>query len=385
MEKSNRMERFTGLTLGINPLFTLFATIYLSLFKTRGLLKKIKTDRTNLCFWLSLAISGLISVILSVDQTVALANYFIPFLFIWLYILGRWVIKDPVCFIQELIRGVAFLSLIAIIAKFFSIDCSIGSFRLLSKFTNGGRGEILYIADNGLGLFFQAGLVGAFGSLIIYWKEKRHLVENLVAFFLCAFGLVITGSRGAMVGSLLAIIFLVIIKIRIIPLIGAGILSLILYFFSGERFVSAFQFKEHMTRINIWKSCLKIIKDYPLFGVGPGIFGAVYERYKPDIFLAQNLNVTCAHSNYLTIFIGWGLVGGLIFWGWQLTVFIRTTIKGLTPFQRVIIAILISFYAHIAINDLFAAYSGFLLGLIEHESFQKSQTRTRYTEVREAM
>lgn len=371
MKKSSRMERFTGLTLLINPLFTLVGTIYLSIFKTRGLLKKIKSDRLNLYFWLFLAISSIISVIFAINKSVALPTSLVPFLFIWLYILGRWVIQNPASFIQDLIRGAALLSLIAVVARIFNLNLSIGEFRLLSKFHSGGRGEILYIADNGLGLLFQAGLVGAFGSLVIYWKEKRYIIENLIAFLLCTFGLVISGSRGAMVSSLVAIFFLS----GFIPIIGAGLVSVLLYVFSGERFLSAFRLEEHMTRINIWKSCLKIIRDYPLFGVGPGNFGAVYERYKPEVFIARNLNVTCAHSNFLTVFIGWGLVGGLLFWGWQFFIILRNMIKGITPLQRVIIAILISFYAHTAINDLFAAYSGFLLGLVEHEAFRFTATR----------
>lgn len=363
------MERFTGLTMLFNPLFTLIGTVYLSLTKTRGLLKKVKADRANLYFWSLLAISTVISVLLAINKSVALPSSLVPFFFIWLYILGRWVIQDPATFMQDLIRGAAFLSLIAIIAHCFDLQLSIGTIRLLYNFKNGGRGEILYIADNGLGLLFQAGLVGAFGSLLIYWKEKRCLIENVIAFLLCTFGLVISGSRGAMVGSQVAIVFLL-LKNGLLPIIGAGLVTLILYFFSGDRFLSAFRLEEHMTRINIWKSCLNIIRDYPLFGVGPGNFGAVYERYKPEIFIAKNLNVTCAHSNYLTVFIGWGLVGGLLFWGWQLFVILRNMIKGITPLQRVIIAVLISFYFHTAINDLFAAYSGFLLGLIEHEAFQ---------------
>jgi len=369
------MERFTGLTMLFNPLFTLIGTIYLSITQTRGLCQKIKTDRSNLYFWSLLAISSIISVLLAVNKAVALPSSLVPFLFIWLYILGRWIIQDPATFVQDLIRGAALLSLIAIIAHLFNISLSLGKLRLISHFKNEGRGQILYIADNGLGLLFQAGLVGAFGSLMIYWKEKRYLLENIIAFLLCTFGVVISGSRGAMVGSLAAILFLFILKSGLIPIIGAGLVALLLYFFSGDRFLSAFRPGDHTTRINIWKSCLNIIRDYPLFGVGPGNFGAVYERYKPEIFIVKNLNVTCAHSNYLTVFIGWGLVGGFLFWGWQLYIIVRNMLKGLTPLQRVIIAILISFYVHTAINDLFAAYSGFLLGLLEHEAFRLTAAR----------
>ena len=105
MSQSSRMERFTGLTMLFNPLFTLIGTVYLSLTKTRGLLKKVKADRANLYFWSLLAISTVISVLLAINKSVALPSSLVPFFFIWLYILGRWVIQDPATFMQDLIRG----------------------------------------------------------------------------------------------------------------------------------------------------------------------------------------------------------------------------------------------------------------------------------------
>jgi O-antigen ligase len=148
--------------------------------------------------------------------------------------------------------------------------------------------------------------------------------------------------------------------------------------FAGKRFLSTFALSGHSVRIQIWVTSLKIIKDNLLFGVGPGNFGKVFDVYRS---VSSTKEVTCAHSNYLNIFVGWGIIGGLLFWGWQLFIMVRVGIRGLAPMQRVVIAILIGFYAHVMINELFTAYAGFLLGLLDHSSFDKELEKLKVTTV----
>lgn len=365
--KKNWIERFTGLTLAINPIFTLFGLIGLSLQKKRGLWGKIKEDRVSLNFWILLAFSGIISVVFSFDKPDAIINYFIPFAFIWLYILGRWFIQDPETFVQNLIRGAAILALIAVLAKTFNWSLSIGQLQILGRFAGKGRGEIFYIADNSLGLLFQVGIVGGIGSILVYWQEKKYLLENILAVVLCSGGLLISASRGAMMGTLVGLGFLV-IKYWVAAIFGGLFVGGLLIV--GQRFRSIFRLDNHSARLQIWQSSLEIIKDHPLFGVGPGNFGEIYHKYQPA---SLEIHVSCAHSNYLNIFIGWGIIGGLLLWGWHLFIFVRAIVKGLTPLQRIIMAILISYFAHVTINELFAAYSGFLLGLLDHPNFSKSK------------
>ena len=363
----NRAEKFTGLTMAIHPVFNLIGIILLSIKKSQ-LITKIKSDRISLYFWMLLAASGVISIIVSIDKPLAIASFLAPFIFIWLYILGRWVIKDPAAFVQNLIRGAAILALSLIIAKIFHLNWQIGSVKILSA---AKRGMFLEIRDNGLAVLIQTGVVGALGSIFIYWKGKKYVLENIFSFLICAYGLTITESRGAMIGIMVSMVFMFAL-LGWKALVGAGTAVGIFAFFSS-RFFSSFNIKEHSSylRLIIWKSSLQIVKDHPLFGVGPGNFVSIYEKYKPAQFKASNYNVTCAHSNYLSFIIGWGIIGGILFWGWQLFVIIRAAIKGLTPLQKIILAILISFYAHVTVNDLFATYWGFILGLMDHPSFQK--------------
>lgn len=282
------------------------------------------------------------------------------------------VIKDPATFIQDLIRGAAILALIIIIGKILKLQIRIGNIEIIGNYLSGNRrGAFLAIRDNGLAVLIQAGVIGALGSIFIYWKEKKFVWENVLSFLICAYALTITESRGAMIGVLVSMLFLLVL-IGWRALLGTSALLGIFAYFS-RRFFFSFDLKDRSsaTRIIIWKSVLKIVKDHPWFGVGPGNFVSIYEKYKPAEFKAHNYNVTCAHSNYLSFIIGWGIIGGIIFWGWQVFVIIRAMIKGLTPLQKVILAILISFYAHVTVNDLWATYWGFLLGLIDHPIFRK--------------
>ena len=57
-------------------------------------------------------------------------------------------------------------------------------------------------------------------------------------------------------------------------------------------------------RINVWEACFKIIKDYPLIGIGPGndAFNQIYPRYMNSRYPALS-----AYSVYLEHIVEMGL------------------------------------------------------------------------------
>lgn len=369
-----KMDCFTGFTATFNEALTLIGLVYLGVRRTRGLAEKLGKDRANLIFWSLLALSGIVSIILSPYKATAIACFFIPFVFIYLYILGRYAISDPAVFVRSLIRGAAVLSLIAVIAKAFHLEWSIGPFRVLADFSSGGRGEVLYVANNLLGLMAQVGVVGAIGSLLAYWREKGHRMEDIITFLVCTGALFVSGSRGAIMGSLAGLLFLAVHHGMAVVLGTAGLLLGLLFMVAvARRSGDILQVFQDPVRIVIWRGALRVILARPFFGWGPGVFTEIFEKYRPAGFTT---NVTCAHSDYLNIFAGWGLIGGLLFWGWQLFVLVRAWMKGFTPLQRIIVAVLLSFYVHVAVNDLFAVYAGLLLGLLQHPVFLQAMIGT---------
>ncbi len=357
------IERYTAFTTTFNQNFSLPGIILLSLRKEGGPGGRIRDDRANLWFWLLLALSGLVSIILSPFKTTAVACFFIPFAFIGLYLLGRYRINEPEAFLRTMIRGAALLSLLAIVGRLLHLHWQIGSFRIFYAFGKGERGEILYIANNLLGLMAQAGLVGAAAWLMVKWRDQKYRLENIGCCLACLGGILVAGSRGAMMGSAVGILFILIQYGVLLVAIGLGSLTGVIYLLARIRGYSLFRFFQDPARMKIWQGTMRLIKDRLFFGWGPGVFQPVFERYRPA---GLTMRVTCAHSNYLNIMAGWGIFGSVLLWGWQFFVIIRAWLRGLTPLQRIIIAILLSFYAHIAINDLFASYAGLLLGLVDN-------------------
>ncbi|HEX3047148.1 MAG TPA: O-antigen ligase family protein [Bacillota bacterium] len=381
--KRNWIERYTGFTLALNPLLNIIGIILLSIegLKAKGLGAKIKADKPMWIIWTLMAGAGIITIIVAADLPQAIQGFFIPFVIVWLYILGRWVIQDPATFVQDSIRGATILSLITVLGKLFQLNWTIGAVRIITNFANGNhRGEVLYVADNLLGLLVQVGIIGALGSLFLYWKEKKNLVENIIAVILNVGALVITESRGAMMGTVAGILFLVICY-GIIAIVSAGLFASVLFVFS-RRLRVLFLTKEagnnQWVRLEIWRGTLKMIKDHLLFGVGGGGFLKVFQKYRPASLAAERYDhvVTCAHNNYLSIIAAWGIVGGVLFLGWQLVSLVRAIVKGLSALQKIVLAILISFFVHVLVNDLVVAYWGVFLGLMENPYFKNNNSQS---------
>ncbi|MFW6022935.1 MAG: O-antigen ligase family protein [Halanaerobiaceae bacterium] len=360
-KKVDCWERFFGLTLNINPIFNLIGIIVISI-KRRNRFKKIYSDSINIYFWLALAVSGIVSIIISYNKPLALLSFFVPFLFVWFYVMGRWYIDNPVRFLEDVIKGTAILGLLAIFFYITKIDLVINDVVLIKGTDN--RGFILGIGDNGLGVLLQVGVIGALGMLVIETKRKK-ILENIIYFILSIGGLVISNSRGAMVGSVAGIIFLtLVISWKIIALFGgASIISLLLSSRFMNRVKSIFQY-QNSNRFNIWKGSLKLIRDHLWFGTGPGNFAEVYEKYR---VLEEHEHVLTPHNNYLNIISGWGIIGGLIFYGWIFFIMIRSWYRGANKYQIIILAILISFWIHVLFNDLAFPYVGILLGCLDNK------------------
>jgi O-antigen ligase len=381
--KRNWIERYTGFTLAFNPLLNILGIVLLSFMglKAKGLGAKIKADKPMWIIWLLMAVSGIITVMVAADLPQAIQGFFIPFVVVWLYILGRWVIEDPATFVQDSIRGATLLAIITVLGKLFQLNWTIGAVRIITNFVNGNyRGEVLYVSDNLLALMVQMGIIGALGSLFLHWKEKKNRVENIIAVIVNISALLVTQSRGAMLGTVAGILFLVICY-GIIAIVSAGLLTSLLFIFSQRLrvlFLSREAGNNEWVRWEIWRATLKMIKDHLFFGIGAGQYIKEIQKYRPATMAAARYDnvITCAHNNYLSIIAAWGIVGGVLFFGWQLVALVRAVVKGLSALQKIILAILISFFVHVMVNDLVVAYWGVFLGLMENPYFQNNKSQS---------
>ncbi|MCF8009200.1 MAG: O-antigen ligase family protein [Halanaerobiales bacterium] len=330
-------------------------------------LKKVNWDKINLYFWLGLFLTGVISTIGAYNKSIALSSFLIPFVFVWLYIIGKYMIDNPVLFIKDMVKGTVILAAITVIIRFFSLEIVYNGFEVLK---GTGRASVLGLGDNGLGILFQAGIIASLGLLFVE-KGKRAKILNVLYILIVISGLIITDSRGSLVGTAVgSLILSVFVSYKIIGLLSSLVIfSLIINNDYYQRVISIFSLENRYNdmRLKVYQGTLNMIKDHPLFGVGPGNFLSVYPKYKLP---GETINAMSPHSNYLNIISGWGIIGGLFFFGWIFYTIIKNIIGIDNNYKKILIAVLIGFWAHVVFNDLATAYAGILMGLIDNKNIK---------------
>lgn len=162
---------------------------------------------------------------------------------------------------------------------------------------------------------------------IIKSTINRNLkLLSLVLFSLSAILLLFTLARSAIIGLSAGCIFIFYIKHK--EQIIKIVLRRNLFFFvlsfialaTGFIFYELYKIKIPSAngRLTIYRVCLDIIKDYPLFGVGPNRFTAVYNNYQSNYFLNHNISIQIqllatntfeAFNIFLQALVEYGIIG----------------------------------------------------------------------------
>jgi probable O-glycosylation ligase (exosortase A-associated) len=118
-------------------------------------------------------------------------------------------------------------------------------------------------------------------------RSGRWLAAAAAAFILHT--TLLTFSRGAMVGLVAVAITAFVMMPKRPKYIGAMVIALLLAIrFTGpqlaERYASAFASEQErdgssQSRLDLWRDCLTVIEQYPLFGVGPANWPIVASSY----------------------------------------------------------------------------------------------------------
>jgi len=159
-------------------------------------------------------------------------------------------------------------------------------------------------------------------------KEKRWLqLSSLIVLAAIIFSYV----RGVWLGLVGGLILMAILKSRkllALALTGIVVGSLFLVFLPSSKFtqrvMKTFGSERSVgDRIYFWEGSLRIIRDYPITGLGWEGFRKIYPRYKP----AEGTQLAChAHNNFLDIAVDSGLLGLGIFL-WLLTVIYKVALQ----------------------------------------------------------
>ena len=185
------------------------------------------------------------------------------------------------------------------------------------------------------------------------FESRSEKIFFYTALPLLIISLVLSGSRGPILALPMTAAILLIIKFRFkglayACLLGAAVIAVIVFTPSiNERFsrIISDEYKVSSssigTRIVLWQTSLKIIRDNPVFGIGYGNFRKNVDKYnnKP---LGSKAH---AHNSFLQQAVSYGLTGLtvlMIFFGvlWQE---IMKTVKRKIPYSYGVLAAFIAF------------------------------------------
>ena len=168
----------------------------------------------------------------------------------------------------------------------------------------------------------------------LFFSLKKKIEKALV---LCGFGvtfiaLLMTYSRSSWVGFALSVVLFVMIydKRLLIPLAAVAVCAIPFLPSSVMNrifTIGSMNDSSNSYRIYIWESCLNIIRDYGItgLGLGPASFRCVYPGYSSPVA------ITAPHSHmlYMEIIIEMGILGFVSFFG-----YIFATIKNAAGAMR---------------------------------------------------
>ena len=376
MNLRNRDTRW-GLAIPLTPALGL---IYygILLTKFREIAKGIRSDRATHVAIVGLLITGSISALLAPNKAEALINMPIPIVFILVCAMGRWGIIHPRDFLKAVVLGCGCLGLVVIVSHLLRLNIWYGSIPILARFH--GRGNVLGMADNGLAAMLEAGVAGGLGFFLY---QSRHRWVYLLASLASLLGVFATYSRGSMVGTLAALVLVIAMNNELIKKHWKVILALSLLVMlvisqspSLSRRISSIANlstdSSNKGRLQIWEVTCNMIKDRPIFGIGPGQYGDIYETYRPDGYLKAR----SPHNMYLFVMAGWGLAGFVLFFGWMAMAVIYPILRENTPYRRIAFAMMASFWIHVLFNDLYIAHVPLIMGCMAHPDLSTSSIDT---------
>jgi O-antigen ligase len=198
------------------------------------------------------------------------------------------------------------------------------------------RGEVFL----SLGLFGHHLTFGGYYMLVfllasvIFLNAKRAGVFRILDFLapiVLGLSLVFSYARSAWLGGVVGILtfgFLKGGKFVFFLILGVFFLCLLIYVIeptSWDRIkeVDLSKDKPESTRIRLWQTSVNMIKDKPIWGIGLGNFGKLFDRYKVE---GVYDTICHPHNDFLNVAVNSGLLGLLAYLSiWA--VFLYSTIK----------------------------------------------------------
>ena len=190
---------------------------------------------------------------------------------------------------------------------------------------------------NNLAAMMAVGLIVSVG---VIHRTKYALITAGVF----ALAMVATGSRGAILACVIALLFVVNKNnwFRLTALVAGIFLAAVIVDNKGgldSLFYSA------DVRLGIWAVALRAIESNPLMGTGLGSFPIIQHLYMPgEIVLERGMMV---HNDMMQFALEMGIPAMLIFYSLCLVALVKTNQKAMIPFAVLFVVIL---HTHVSLN-----------------------------------
>jgi O-antigen ligase len=244
------------------------------------------------------------------------------------------------------VRYAAFVALYIVVSQFvgdqgfqrrlawgYSLACAVAGFLALQNFIWGGErlAKLPYSDPNDLAFILATSLPFAFWLLRESWMV-RPLVLAMIG--VISASVLLSFSRGALVGLAAAAVWHVLTERRQAPVVLLGILVMIgaTWIFVNQnpgQVESGLEQKRNIaaynveTRLDAWSAAIRLAEKHPLIGVGPGNFQFAYPEVTDRPIGVRLIGVV--HNAYLDVAAELGVIAMALFVAYLIIVFARAT------------------------------------------------------------
>lgn len=231
----------------------------------------------------------------------------------------RWVILEPVVFAflarwywrdggARVLAAISYAGSAGVASAYALVALLLGSGLVVEGVVRIGG---TYPHPNALALYLERPFVFAAALAVCY--HKRFRVAWLVTAGIIGIALLMTFSRGALMGAGIALVLVVWLGQRhrlAAALVGAGaVMSGVLALVAGDRLLNLFSGGSGTLRLAIWRSSLAMIRDHPIFGVGLDQFLYQYApRYISPVDWMERFT-SHPHDIILDVWLRLGIMG----------------------------------------------------------------------------
>ena len=156
-------------------------------------------------------------------------------------------------------------------------------------------------------------------ALFIFAKNKLFKIVNFIIFGLLFSVLLFTGSRGPFVSTMISLGFIIFLLKKKKYFLFLFFLIVVIIFTMPQKYKQRvetiflpFNESTYVVRKKLISPTFKIFKDYPVLGVGPGVYEKIFYKYSSGDFSKDTQHVH-AHNTYLEILCEMGFLGFVAF------------------------------------------------------------------------